>query len=1003
VHDYAQSGQLHFLFDLQEDHFSPSQRKRAITHFSNILHAFLKDPDQLIETVDILEKEEKEQILRDFNSKNSAPLPDQTLVTTILGQAKKTPDAVALSQGDHHLTFTELADQSKKIAHYLITQGLSPEEPVLIRMKRSSEMIIAMLGILRARGAYVPVDINDPQSRVDQIKTDCGARFEFSASSLKLSEIISTESEEKPLPQVQLNDLAYIIYTSGSTGTPKGVMIQHDGLADYVNWAERSYIRGDVMTYAFCTSLSFDLTITSLYLPLITGGCLRVYPEPDGPVDSAILDVVSDNHAEFIKLTPSHLSILKQCKTTDSKLRRMVVGGEDFQTHLARTIQEQLGEQLEIYNEYGPTEAVVGCMIHRFDPQKDTDSSVPIGKPSDGVSLYILNSSLQPVPEGTPGELFIARNGLARGYCQRDKLSAERFIPNPFNPSEKLYRTGDKVRFSQSGVLDYLGRLDRQIKISGHRIEIGEIESSLSNIPGITQSIVTLHSQSAEETSTTGESVNCSKCGISSEYPGASFDDAQVCNICLAHDRIREEAQAYFRPYPELRTELDNAAKRKSGDYDCIVLLSGGKDSTYTLCKIVELGYKVYTYTLDNGYLSTEAKANIARVVESLGVDHEFGSTPAMNDIFRDSLVRFSNVCNGCFKTVYTLATQRAKELGIPAIITGLSRGQFFETRLTENLFGKGKFSPSDVDNAVIEARKVYHAFDDEVLRSLDTSVFDDEHIFEQIQYIDFFRFSDVKLDDMLSYLNDKVPWIRPSDTGRSTNCLINDVGIYIHNKERGYHNYALPYSWDVRMGIKNREEAMEELDDHLDMTSVRKILHEINYDEERLSKASHKHLIAYYLSDSDVNPTFLREELSKTLPESSLPTSFIPITSVPLTTNGKIDYAALPSPDSVQRDAVIHTPPEGPVEEEIANIWAEFLQITTPGRNDHFFRLGGTSLIAMNTMLKISQQFELSLPLQTLFQHPTIQELAQVVEDTILREIDSLSDEDAELLSNNY
>ena len=224
-----------------------------------------------------------------------------------------------------------------------------------------------------------------------------------------------------------------------------------------------------------------------------------------------------------------------------------------------------------------------------------------------------------------------------------------------------------------------------------------------------------------------------------------------------------------------------------------MLLLSGGKDSTYALGRLVDMGLSVYAFSLDNGYISDEAKANIRKVTSQLGVPVEFATTPAMNDIFRDSLARFANVCNGCFKTIYTLSLQRARELGIPIIVTGLSRGQMFETRLTEAMFRDGRCSPEEVDEAVLAARKVYHRVPDEVTRSLGTTLFEDDSVFEEIQFVDFYRYVDVGMDEVYAYLEQKVSWSRPRDTGRSTNCLINDTGIFIHQRQRGFHNYALP------------------------------------------------------------------------------------------------------------------------------------------------------------------------------------------------------------------
>ncbi len=454
---------------------------------------------------------------------------------------------------------------------------------------------------------------------------------------------------------------------------------------------------------------------------------------------------------------------------------------------------------------------------------------------------------------------------------------------------------------------------------------------------------------------------------------------------------------------PELKGLFERNRARVAGDYDALVLLSGGKDSTYALCRLVDMGLRVHTLTLDNGYISDQAKQNIRRVVDALGVDHEFATTPEMQTIFRDSLMRFSNVCNGCFKTIYTLAVNKARELGIPAIVTGLSRGQFFETRLTENLFKSGRFSPEEIDRAVFEARKVYHRTDDAVTRLLDTSLFQDDRIFEEIQFVDFYRYCDISMSEMMAYLKGRVAWVRPSDTGRSTNCLVNDVGIYIHNKERGFHNYALPYSWDVRMGHKTREEAMHELQDELDMDSVNRMLEEIDYDEDRLVRqAGQRRMVAYYVPSGPVREEDLRRYLSERLPEELIPHTLVALENIPLTPNGKVDMDALPQPDSggTARSGDF-VAPDGPLETAVAEIWTEVLGVESIGASDGFFHVGGTSLAAMEVMLRICNRFEVDLPLQSIFQADTVAALARLAEARIMEEISELSDQEAEDLAN--
>ena len=1008
VHDFSGSGRYVLHFDFNEQSLPERLRHRSLEHFEKLLEACLEDPDRPVASVDMLVEDER-RALASLNSTDSSALPDRSVVALFDEQVLRDPGGVALRQESLELSFANLQEQSEALAATLVGRGIQPGDRVAVFGRRSMLAVVAMLGSLKARAAYVPIDSSSPRTRLNEVLEDSGARFLLvgeglqTATSvpgvtvLQIADAIQAgrgSREERTGPA--LDDLAYMIYTSGSTGPPKGVPIDHAGLADYLSWASAQYVRGDRMTFPLFTSLAFDLTVTSLYLPLISGGTLEIYPEPDGPVDTALMDVVRANAVDFIKLTPSHLSLLCRIGLEGSRIRRMVVGGENLRTALAAAASTQLHDQVELYNEYGPTEAVVGCVAHRYDPETDTNASVPIGVPADHVTVEVLNTALVAVPEGVPGELWVSRFGLARGYHGNDDLTAECFQPQPQRPGESRYRTGDLVRMVDPSSLEYLGRLDRQLKISGHRVEPGEIESALISLPMIEECAVVARRTHSTPPAAHDEVHRCVRCGLPSNFPRAVFDSEGVCSVCRSYESIKDHAQAYFKTEDNLRAIFEDSARRHRPTYDCMMLYSGGKDSTYALCRLVEMGLSVYAFTLDNGFISEGAKENIRKVTSQLGVPVEFGSTPAMNDIFRDSLMRFSNVCNGCFKTIYTLSMRRAKELGIPIIVTGLSRGQMFETRLTEEMFRDGRCSPDEVDAAVLAARKVYHRVADEATRSLDVSIFEDDRIFEEIQFVDFYRYVDVGLDDLYAYLRNKVPWVRPKDTGRSTNCLINDIGIHVHKKERGYHNYALPYSWDVRLGHKTRESALDELDDEIDLDHVQKTLAEIGYDEERTTaSAGHTALEAFFVASEEVSDQEIRRLLGERLPAQLIPVHLQRVQSIPLTASGKVDEKALRA-EAI--DEVRKTPylaPQGPVGEYLAGVWQVELGAERVGADDSFFELGGTSLTAMQVMLQLCQEFNIDLPLETLFSHPTLCELAKVAEDKILADVARIPEAD--------
>lgn len=481
------------------------------------------------------------------------------------------------------------------------------------------------------------------------------------------------------------------------------------------------------------------------------------------------------------------------------------------------------------------------------------------------------------------------------------------------------------------------------------------------------------------------EVVNCIKCGLPSNYPDTDFNENGVCHLCSAFDNYKEKAERYFKNDDELVRVL-TSKRGQNPNYDCISLLSGGKDSTYVLARLVNMGLKVLAFTMDNGYISDQAKANIEAIVNKLGVEHVYGKTPHMNEIFVDSLHRHHNVCNGCFKTIYTLSTQIALEKEIPFIVTGLSRGQFFETRLTEELFWDEAIDTKKIDQTILEARKLYHQEDDAVKRLLDVTIFEDEQVFEKVEFIDFYRFSDVSLEEMLAYLNEKVGWVRPTDTGRSTNCLINQVGIYVHKKETGYSNYSFPYSWDVRLGHKTRDESLEEINEVIDETEVKRIMKEIGYNKSNEEWQNGDKLVAYYTGNPNLSIKDIKEFTESRLPAYMVPTVFKHLNEIPLTKNGKVDKKALKNLTSIQLE--LDTPyaaPRNEIEELLENIWQEVLQLKKVGIYDNFIALGGHSLAAIRVTARINEEIEHNFPLNKIFELPTIAAYGEYIEKTLM------------------
>jgi len=479
----------------------------AADSFTGIIDAICDRPEDEVRFLDLLPEDEKHQLLYTFNETEAAYPREETVLSLFEQQVEKDADRVALEYGDTTVSYRQLDDRAGRIGAFLRrVHGIKAGDLVGIAMERDVHLVPVILGILKAGAAYVPIDPHYPLQRKASIIEDSALKVLITRGgyeggySRNLKAVIDLDSELNNIYDYEpdgvgarpgRHDLAYVIYTSGSTGKPKGVMIKHGSLINYISWAA-SFYAGDVpAVFPLFTSISFDLTVTSLFTPLISAGRIIVYPEE--AVDVTIGRIIGEGRANTIKLTPSHLKILRSLETGEAAVpggkRKFIVGGEDLDTQLARDIYDQFSGEVDIYNEYGPTEATVGCMIYTFNPD-DALLSVPIGVPIQNTQVYLLDNYLNPVPVGVSGELYIGGDGLAKGYLSQETLTRQKFVENPFLEGKRMYRTGDLAAMLPGGQILFRGRADDQVKIRGHRIEPGEIESRLSLHPLITGSVV---------------------------------------------------------------------------------------------------------------------------------------------------------------------------------------------------------------------------------------------------------------------------------------------------------------------------------------------------------------------------------------------------------------------------------------------------------------------------------------------------------------------------------
>jgi amino acid adenylation domain-containing protein len=494
--------------------FDTARMSRMVDHFQVLLEGIVANPATRLSELPLLTAPEQQQILVDWNQTLTVSPDTRCIHELFEQQAERTPEAVAVVFEDTQLTYRDLNCRSNQLANYLRAAGAGSDVLVGVCLERSAEIPIALLGILKAGAAYLPLEPDYPAERLRFILENSGASILVTLKSLSdrlpetnvdgnmaviwldtEADAIARESTENPGISVTPDNLAYVIYTSGSTGRPKGTLIAHRGLSNYLNWATQTYPLTHGRGAPVHSSIAFDLTITALFAPLVVGRTVQILKESQG-VSSLSAALKAERGFSLIKITPAHLELLSQelmRHEAEGCAAAFIIGGENLTSESVKFWQDTAPETV-LVNEYGPTETVVGCCVYTVPKGDRGLASIPIGRPIANTQLYVLSQTLQPLPVGVPGELYIGGAGLARGYLKQPELTAERFVPNPFarEAGSRLYKTGDKVVYLEDGNIEFLGRLDHQVKIRGYRIEPEEIELVLKEHPLIRDCIVVL-------------------------------------------------------------------------------------------------------------------------------------------------------------------------------------------------------------------------------------------------------------------------------------------------------------------------------------------------------------------------------------------------------------------------------------------------------------------------------------------------------------------------------
>ena len=953
---------IQFLYNTALIHEAYANSLR--NHFEHVLLQVASGKCDSIGDLSFLTQAEESQLLFQFNDTAVNYPAHKTVIDIFEEQAQKTPHAIALVFKDAEITYHRLNEHANQLAQYLISKGVKEDIPVPVCIEKSFEMFIGILGILKAGGAYVPVDPQYPADRVKYMVEDTKAAIVLSSlqssgilngiSGIEIIELDETASLFTSYPVANVNvpvaagNLAYIIYTSGSTGKPKGVMIEHRNLFHYIQNNKTKYLNdaGKGSGSFIHLSYTFDASITAMFMPLLAGKLVVI-----GSKQSA--EVFEDTNLwkyapyDFIKITPSHLEFLQaSIKNENGALltNKLIIGGEALNAgHLNFLIESNIN--LQIINEYGPTEATVGCSVYSFntlDNFKEIKSNIPVGKPLDNIQLYILNEGDELVPVGVVGQICVGGDGVARGYLNLPGLTKEKFVHNPYSNKNGavMYKTGDLGRWLPDGNIEYLGRLDDQVKLNGYRIELGEIESALSAVAGISNSKVI---------------VKENKAAGSFKLNAYVQTDKEKLQLLSSYLRLLNKNQAQQSDLHLLPNGLP-------------VLSSNLNEVRFLYNEIFE----------DHCYLKHGISLKEDSCVFDVGANVGF-FTVYLNILSKN--IRIYSV--EPIPDVYNYLVANRELYGI--------RGKAFQLAVSDKE-GEVDFTwypqvsiVSGMSNEISQVK--------EVVRS----------------YIDNSKKENFKQEEIESLLNVKLETRQIRCKTKTLSQIIEEENIEkidllkvdVENSEHLVMNGILDKDWekigsviievhDVNGRLSRIRETLEGkgFKTHVEkekMLSKDDILYNLfalknEVADGLTSLGNNEKLRKKQWADPDGFVRKLETELKEKLPAYMVPANIVLMDQFPLTSNGKIDKTAFPDVDAGKLTGDQFIAPRTELEEKLAEIWKHVLDVEKVGIHDDFFNLGGDSLLSIRLISSIRKELEIELAISTFFELITIEKIANYI-----------------------
>jgi len=1045
-------GQLNGSIEYSTDLFTPDTIARLVRHLEVILDAAAENPDSPVLELPLLTAEEQTDVLQRWNRTEEDYPHESGMHQLFENTADIQPDATAVVFDGNATSYGELNTRANQLANHLVAQGIGRGDMVGVYLERCTDMLTATLAVLKTGAAYVPLDPSFPDDRISFMMSDAGMVAVIVDTSQPVA-LPATESRIIDLNAIDLTsesselvngfeepgELAYMIYTSGSTGLPKGVQLPHQAVVNFLcTMKRRPGLNPDDVMVAV-TTLSFDIAVLELFLPLLAGATVVIASRDDAADGQKLSALISNSKATVMQATPATWRVLLNENwdgNTSQGGMKVLCGGEALPRSLADRL---LNTGVELWNMYGPTETTIWSSVAKIE----REGPVTIGKPIGNTQMYILDDNLNPVPNGVPGELCIGGDGLAVGYFNRDELTAEKFIPNPFGAG-RIYKTGDLARYLPDGDIECLGRNDHQVKVRGYRMELGEIESALTAHPAVKESVVTAHEYREGDTRLVAYVVTDEN-GITDEqieqwkgehleqwkdlWEGAYVEGGEVVDPRFNISGWNSSFSGEPIPAEDMRAWVDSTVARIEALKPRRVLEIGA--GTGLFVSRVAPGTEAYVAT-DFSPASITAIQGLAERYDDLShveaVQAPADDLSALGDKKFDTVIINSVVQYfpdaAYLKNVLNELAGRIENGGRIFIgdVRNLSQLQYFHTAVQ---MAHAVADDKQADTLEQLSQRIRQRVEQEEELLFNAAFFEElqknnprissvsYQIKDNGQYNELtgFRF-DVTLHIVGSAVTaspQTVDWQTHNvsfDTLAGIVADAGDSGVLITNIPDGRlaRETVLTglLSSSPEMTVGDACKQLGTADDSITPAGFFALCAANNWQAETIATNAgyfnawigtqsgsaglgslltgeelHNDPMAGRLQRSLVPA--LRDSLKQRLPDYMVPGVYSILEDFPLTPNGKIDRKALPVPEAQITQSYV--PPESDTEKALAAIWEDILGIGQVGIDDDFFDLGGHSLLATQLISRIRDGLNVNLPLNALFESPTVRGLTQAVE----------------------